>query len=66
MQMEAKRPAVATPVEAGFDVVGALKDAGFAAIVTLALSVPIVAFNTRTDMSNSLIVVPRFSWALWA
>ena len=66
MQMEAKRPAVADPVADGFDLPAALKDAGFAALVTLGLSIPILAFNTRTDMSNALIVVPRFSWAIWA
>ena len=66
MQMEAKRPLVAAPVATGFDLPAALKDAGFAALVTLGLSIPILAFNTRTDMSNALIVIPRFGWAFGA
>lgn len=66
MQMEAKRPAVATPVPGGFPLGAALKDAGFAAFITLCLSIPILAFNTKTDMANALIVIPRFSWAIGA
>jgi branched-chain amino acid transport system permease protein len=61
MQMEAKRPVVGTPVREGMDWPAALKDAGFAALVTLGLSIPILMFNTRTDMSNALIVIPRWS-----
>lgn len=66
MQMEAKRPLAARPLASGFDLPAALKDAGFAALVTLGLSIPILAFDTRTDMSNALIVIPRFGWALGA
>ena len=54
MQMEAKRPTVAAPPAAGFDMVAALKDAGFAALVTFGLSIPILAFSTHEDMSNNL------------
>ncbi len=64
--MEAKRPAVAAPVATGFDIGGALRDSGFAALVTLGLSIPIVAFNTKTDMANVLVVIPRFGWAIGA
>ena len=63
MQMEVKKPPVGTPVDEGFNLVAALKDAGFAALVTLGLSIPILAFNTKTDMSNALIVSPRIGLA---
>ncbi|MCW6509354.1 high-affinity branched-chain amino acid ABC transporter permease LivM [Hyphomicrobiales bacterium BP6-180914] len=44
----------------------AVKDAGFAALVTLGLSFPILAFRTQEDISNHLIVVPRWSWPITA
>ena len=50
----------------GFDFATAVKDAGLAALVTLGLSIPILAFRTEQDISNRLIVVPRFSWPVIA
>ena len=71
MQMQATKPvaaasATAVPATPGFDIAKAVKDAGFAALVTLGLSFPILAFGTRQDMSNALVVEPRWSWAIWA
>jgi branched-chain amino acid transport system permease protein len=44
----------------------ALKEAGFAALVTFGLCIPIVAFLTRQDVSNRLILEPRWDTVLWA
>jgi branched-chain amino acid transport system permease protein len=38
----------------------ALKDAGFATLVTLGLCIPIVALRTETDISNRLVLEPRW------
>ena len=45
-------------------IVGDLVDAGKAALLTLVLCVPIVALRTEQDMSNRLILVPK--WGLVA
>ncbi|MDX7949895.1 high-affinity branched-chain amino acid ABC transporter permease LivM [Lichenihabitans sp. Uapishka_5] len=66
MQIQASKPVVAQAVEPGFDLGAAVKDAGFAALVTLGLSFPILAFRTQEDMSNHLVVVPRWSWPIVA
>ncbi len=71
MLMETTKPVpaaptlAATPVPA-FDARAALKSAGFSALVTLGLGFPLLAYDTHPDISNSLVVVPRWSWALWA
>ena len=49
-----------------FNVAAAAKDAGFAALVTVGLSIPILAYRTEQDISNHLIVVPRWSWPVIA
>ena len=66
MQIQSTRPVAAAALPARFDMAGAVKDAGFAALVTLGLSIPILAFRTEQDMSNHLIVVPRWSWPVVA
>ncbi len=66
MRMDATKPVVTGPVDPRFDIVAAVKSAGFAAVVTLGLSFPLLAFDTHTDFSNTLVVVPRWSWAIWA
>ena len=42
----------------------ALKDAAIAAVVTLGLTIPIIALKTEQDISNRLVLVPR--WGLVA
>ena len=66
MQMEAVKPVAASSVPAGMDWTAAVKDAGFAALVTLGLSIPILAFGTYQDISNALVVSPRWTWPLTA
>jgi branched-chain amino acid transport system permease protein len=44
----------------------ALKEAGFAALVTFGLCIPIVAFLTRQDISNKLVLEPRWDTVFWA
>jgi branched-chain amino acid transport system permease protein len=66
MTAQAQKTVAATSYRGGFDVVAAVKDAGFAALVTLGLSIPILAYRTQEDISNHLIVVPRWSWPVVA
>jgi branched-chain amino acid transport system permease protein len=48
------------------DVVSAVKEEGFAALVTLGLSFPILALRAESDMSNRLILIQRWSWPIVA
>ena len=72
MRMEAAKPVPAGALDAAhpghpaMDWGAALRDAGFAALVTLGLSIPILLFETHQDMSNSLVVQPRWSWPVVA
>ena len=66
MQMQPQKPAGAVAVARGFDATAAVKEAGLAALVTLGLSIPILAYRTQEDISNHLIVVPRWSWPVIA
>ena len=66
MQIQASKPVPAQAIGDGFNLGAAIKDAGFAALVTLGLSFPILAFRTQEDISNHLIVVPRWSWPIVA
>jgi branched-chain amino acid transport system permease protein len=45
---------------------GALKEALGAALLALGLAVPILALRTEQDMSNELILQPRWNFVLWA
>jgi branched-chain amino acid transport system permease protein len=47
-----------------FDLVQAVKDAGFAGMVTFGLCVPIVAFRAEQDMANKLVLQQRWWMAL--
>ena len=49
---------------ARFDLAAALKDAGLAALVTFALSIPILSFRTDQNQANELIL--RSRWGLVA
>jgi branched-chain amino acid transport system permease protein len=42
------------------DMVKALKEAAFAGVVTLGLSIPILAYATRQNMDNQLVLDPRW------
>lgn len=44
----------------------ALKEAGFAALITLGLCIPIVAWGTRQDLNNRLVLDPRWDAVAWA
>ncbi|CAH1676645.1 branched chain amino acid/phenylalanine ABC transporter membrane subunit LivM [Hyphomicrobiales bacterium] len=50
----------------GRDMKAALKEAGFAALVTLGLCIPIVAWGTRQNMDNVLVLDPRWDAVAWA
>ena len=71
MLMDTKTPvpgaaSTSTPAAPPFDAAAALKSAAFSAVVTLGLGFPLLAYDTHPDISNALIVVPRWSWAIWA
>jgi branched-chain amino acid transport system permease protein len=59
-------PAAAAEPAGSFDALAALKSAAFSGAVTLGLGFPLLAYDTHPDISNALVVVPRWSWALWA
>jgi len=44
----------------------AIREAGFAALVTAGLAFPILALRTESDVSNKLILNQRWSWVIWA
>ncbi|WP_089174783.1 high-affinity branched-chain amino acid ABC transporter permease LivM [Bosea sp. AS-1] len=50
----------------GRDVKAALKEAGFAALVTLGLCIPIIAWGTRQNLDNVLVLDPRWGAVAWA
>ncbi len=66
MLMESTKPVTAAKIVPAFNATAAVKDAGFWALVMLGLSFPLMAFDTHTDMSNTLVVVPRWSWSIIA
>ena len=62
-----QKPAPQEPVEQSqttVDWLAALRDAGFLALFTLGLSFPILAFRTRQDLTQGLVLDPR--WELVA
>ncbi len=71
MLMETKTPvpgaaSTAAPPRPPFDAAAALKSAAVSGVVTLGLGFPLLAYDTHPDISNALVVLPRWSWALWA
>ena len=56
----------ATTAAPGRDIKAALKEAAFAALVTLGLCIPIVAWGTRQNMDNVLVLDPRWDSVAWA
>ncbi len=57
-EVESKR--VAAQERAAFDWLSALRDAGFLALLTFGLSFPIIAFRTRQDLWQGLVLDPRW------
>ena len=62
----AQKPIAAERIGTGFNAGTAFRDAGLAALVTFCLSIPILAYRTQEDISNHLVVVPRWSWPIVA
>src|SRR5215204_6447756 len=56
--------ASATARTAGSDFAAALKDAGLTALVTLGLSIPIIAYKTDQGPANELVLTPRWGVVL--
>jgi branched-chain amino acid transport system permease protein len=52
--------------ETAVDTMKALKEAGFAALITLGLCIPILAYGTRQNMENKLVLDPRWDAVAWA
>ncbi len=52
--------------QAGVDVMKAVKEAAFAGLVTLGLCIPILAYGTRQNMENQLVLDPRWDAVAWA
>jgi branched-chain amino acid transport system permease protein len=55
----ARVPAAASLLRDDVSIAKALRDAGFAALVTLGLSFPILLLRTDQNMSNQLVLTPR-------
>ena len=60
------KPSTTPAAAPGRDMKAALKEAGFAALVTLGLCIPIVAWGTRQNMDNVLVLDPRWDAVAWA
>ncbi len=56
----------ATPAKRQADMMAALKEAGFAALVTFGLCIPIIAWGTRQNIENQLVLDPRWDAVAWA
>ncbi len=59
-------PAAKPGPSAAIDWPAALRDAGFATLITFGLCIPIVALKTVQNMSNVLVLEPRWSLVAWA
>ncbi len=55
-----------TPAKRQADMMAALKEAGFAGLITLGLCIPIVAWSTRQNIENQLVLDPRWDTVAWA
>ena len=72
MLMDTRKPvpAAAPPAAAvaapAFDLPSALRSAAFSGLVTLGLGFPLLAFDTHPDITNALVVLPRWTWAIGA
>ncbi|MCO5092230.1 high-affinity branched-chain amino acid ABC transporter permease LivM [Bosea sp. (in: a-proteobacteria)] len=61
----ARNPSATTPAP-GLDLKAAFREAGFAALVTLGLCIPIIAWGTRQNLDNILVLDPRWDAVAWA
>lgn len=57
---------VATPAQRQADMIVALKEAAFAALITFGLCIPIIAWGTRQNLENQLVLDPRWDTVAWA
>lgn len=57
---------VSQPARRERDVKAAFKEAAFAALITLGLCVPVIAWGTRQNMDNVLVLEPRWDAVAWA
>jgi branched-chain amino acid transport system permease protein len=64
--MAANRTTSAPLPPSSVDTMKALKEAGFAALITLGLCIPILAYGTRQNMENKLVLDPRWDAVAWA
>ena len=55
-----------TPAARQAGMVAALKEAAFAGLVTLGLCIPIIAYGTRQNIENVLVLDPRWDAVAWA
>ena len=62
MAMDAAEPRPMAPAKAPAKIAAALKDALGAALLALGLAVPILALRTEQNMSNELILQPRWGY----
>ncbi len=60
------QPPTAPAVPRGLDPKAALKDAAFAALITFGLCIPIVAWGTRQNLNNELVLDARWDTVAWA
>ncbi len=59
-------PVNQTPAGRRNDMMLALKEAGFAALITFGLCIPIIAWGTRQNLDNQLVLDPRWDAVAWA
>lgn len=57
---------VSTPARRQADMMVALKEAAFAALVTFGLCIPIISWGTRQNLENQLVLDPRWDTVAWA
>jgi branched-chain amino acid transport system permease protein len=55
-----------TPAKRQADMMKALKEAAFAALITFGLCIPIIAWGTRQNLDNQLVLDPRWDAVAWA
>ncbi|MBA4224439.1 MAG: branched-chain amino acid ABC transporter permease, partial [Methylobacterium sp.] len=54
------------PAKRQADMTTALKEAAFAALITFGLCIPIIAWGTRQNLDNQLVLDPRWDAVAWA
>lgn len=59
-------PGTQTPPARQAAMIKALKEAAFAALITFGLCIPIIAWGTRQNLDNVLVLDPRWDAVAWA